>query len=197
MRFLLLLFVLLAACGPRRPTEATPPSPVAIPFAPTDVACCVSLEQHVEVTSPYGAAAFDVFVESHETELVLVGFTSYGVRAFTIVHDAAGLHVDAAPMRELAAVPFDRVVRDVYAAFLVDADVASGSTTIDDARVEGYRRGRRVVFEADTERPDEVTIDYGVPGWAAGDAPPSEVVVDHHQPALRIRITTRPPSPPP
>lgn len=181
----------LVACGHAPPPDVAPP-PVVIPFAPSDVPCCVELEQHVEVTSPYGASTFDVFVESHKAELVLVGFTTYGVRAFTLVHDATGLHVDAAPMRELAAVPFDRIVRDVYAAFLVD-ELGAGraDVVLEDRVVEGRRTARTVVFDATSERPETVVIDYGPAGWARGEPPPESVVVTHRAPPLRIAITTR------
>lgn len=187
-----------AGCGAAPPPRpASPPPPVAIPFVPGEVGCCTTLDQRVLVSVGPNVITFDVVVETHGDELVLVGFTTYGIRAFVVVHDASGLHVEAEPIPELGAVPFDRVVRDVYAAFLFGPGTQprDPSVRFEDEGTREILRRRTVVFEANSPSPDRVEIDYSAGGFRAGGPPPANVVVHHVGTTLRIEVTTRPSTP--
>ena len=186
-----LVSALLVASACARPR--TPPDvelrPVTIPFSPSDAACCLALEQRVVVDSPRGSTAFDVAVEIRETELVVVGFTTYGLRAFSLVHSSTGLEVETTGVPEVRAIPFDRVVRDIYAAFLVrSGDV--GATSITDGDADGPTRSRTVVFDRGSADEERVEIAYGEPGFVVGGSIPDDVVVRHVAIGLAIRIRT-------
>jgi len=190
---IVLVFLSLGAARCARPPATLPPlEPVAIPFSPADAGCCITLEQTVVVTTPRGHAAFEVVVETHGDEVVIVGFTSYGVRAFVVVHRATGLEVDASTLPEVRGIPFDRVVRDVYAAFLLPANAAPADASVRlTDHVEGGRLVTRdVVFDSAAVTPDTVTVRYGG-GFPIGGDPPTDVVVDHAGIGLRVDVTTR------
>ncbi|MEZ4256439.1 MAG: DUF3261 domain-containing protein [Polyangiales bacterium] len=111
-----------AACGA---AQVRLDEPVALVPVPRDGVAFLS-RQRVTVTRGERTEAFDVALQRRGEELVLVGFSSLGARAFTVIQRGGAMEsVETAPGLRLPIHP-TRILADVHASGVLRWDDAKG-----------------------------------------------------------------------
>jgi hypothetical protein len=125
---------------------------------PHSLQAAISLEQLVDVRHGERTGSFHCLLEVDSDQLVLVGLTPFGTRAFVLTLRNDELDVEMGPVPELPAPP-ERILADLQLALWPTLPPLPGLTVVDsrdaDAhQVREFRRGDVVVIR--------VTIDNDV-----------------------------------
>jgi hypothetical protein len=78
----LVLLILSCACTHRVPARATNPAPTLVPTG--DISGNFLMRQHLAFESDDDRGSFEALVQKHCDELIVVGMTPFGSRAFTL-----------------------------------------------------------------------------------------------------------------
>jgi hypothetical protein len=106
-RSLLLALVLVSACGHRQPPpSATLPAPTAKDLPPPDaIPGAFTVRQKLTAKSAHGGGGFEAVLQKKPGELLLVGMTPFGSRAFLLRQTAADVQFTSYISRELPFPP--------------------------------------------------------------------------------------------
>jgi hypothetical protein len=170
VRFLLSIVLAAAlSCAHRAPPPAIPaptakdlPRPDAIPGA-------FAVRQKLNAKSAHGGGGFEAVLQKKPGEVLLVGMTPFGSRAFMLRQTDADVQFTSYIQRELPFPPTYMLldVHRVMDAWLGPAPAADGSRSgqVGDERVQERWRGGKLVERvftrvAGNQPPGDVTITY-------------------------------------
>jgi hypothetical protein len=120
----------------------------------------------IQISAQDVDTGYELVMQKRETQLILIGLTRFGARAFSVVQEGTRLQVESA-FGAATVVPPENVMRDVHRALLLSAGpaVASGAVegerdgeTIHDTWSDGVLT-RRVL----SSRDGNVEIDFATP----------------------------------
>jgi len=187
----LVLVACLAACAPRGDTK--PPLPDARSLGPAFLA-----RQRVIAVVDDQRRAFDAVLQYDGRELLLLGLTPMGTKAFTVQQKGRVATSQSFVDRPLPA-PAEAILLDVHWSYFLDG--AAGASVQTDGwhrrrvhrlrvreRWQGGRLHERIVTPPGGE-PVHIRFDGGLPAGPMSDFP-ERVVLVHHGLDLRLEITT-------
>ena len=154
-----------------------------------------------KVVARYGdrEVTFDAVLQKHDDELLLLGMTPFGSRAFVVRQTGHDVSFDTYVAQTLAFPP-RYILIDVHRVFL--AGLAPAGSAFSDGAHEAARDGEIVTEQwqggrlrerrfrrADGDPPGEIRVDYG-DGMAADGTPPAHLSLYNGWLGYRIDITT-------
>ncbi len=194
----LVLALLVVGCATARPVTSAAPAPVIYPDPPW-----VHLEgrsfvrqQHIAARHGEQAGAFDAVLQKKGADLLLVGLTPFGTRAFTLELVGGELHATTSVPLPLPFPPryvLDDVER-TYFAGLEGAPLADGTHVVErggERVTELWAAGRlqrRTFVRVSGDLPGEVRIDFV--GGMSEDRSPARIEFDNGWFGYHLTITT-------
>jgi hypothetical protein len=186
--------MLLAACA----TSAPEPRPSARPelVSTREIPGSFLLRQQVEFRAGERSGSFEAVVQKRCDELVVIGFTPFGQRAFSVRQ--RGTEVDA-EVHVPGAWPFppEYILLDIHRAYLVPLpthppeggvrETRYGSESLSERWAAGRLTARRF-RSGDDGQEAGVVIRYG--GEAARVDTPGEVFIENRELGYEIEVST-------
>jgi len=188
-RLVLLAALVAAGCGHRAPPPTAPlPAPAEKDLPrPDAIPGTFAVRQKLTARSAHGGGGFEAVLQKKPGELVLVGLTPFGSRAFLLRQTNAGVELTKYVSRELPFAP-TFILLDVHRVL----DAWLGPPPSGDAERTGEVTGERLRERWRAGRLVERVFSR-VPGAAPGE-PPGDVTVTYEGagPAgLAARVTLR------
>jgi hypothetical protein len=188
----------LAACFATAVTACAPPAP-RYPTrleAPGRYPGAYLLRQHVTVRVGEGGGSLDVVVQKRGDELVLLGLTPLGTRAFLLRQRGLAVEHEHYAGPELPFPPVF-VLYDVHRALLRPPLPGSGpglrrappGEELHEERWTAEGLAERTFRRSDGEPRGVVRIEYAPP-WAPGTLAPAQVTIDNPWAGYHLRVET-------
>jgi hypothetical protein len=193
------LALLASACGGGPPRPAARPDPSVL-HAPSEYPGAFLDRQHITATYGTRKASFDAVLQKRGDELVLLGMTPFGSRAFVLKQTGVDVTFESFVPQELPFPP-RYILLDVHRVFF--DGVAPGPQALDDGmhdatrdgeqiteRWQGGRLWQRRIRRVNADPAGEIVIDYDA-GMPAGGPPPAHVGFANGWYGYRLDITTQ------
>jgi hypothetical protein len=180
----LVLLILSCACTHRVPARATNPAPTLVPTG--DISGNFLMRQHLAFESDDDRGSFEALVQKHCDELIVVGMTPFGSRAFTLRQRGVDVEIQTHVDLEWPFPPI-RILLDVHRVYLLPLANPPPGDGVHDSRFGNEivsERWRDGILEERRFRRDDGT-------------PPQEVVVTYEDgasldhPPIRVRVENR------
>jgi hypothetical protein len=190
------LIVLGLACASVDPQPETTTEPVATLVPTTEISGNFLMRQHLTFEAGDDRGSFEALVQKRCDELIIVGLTPFGSRAFTIRQH--GIDVEVETHVDVAwPFPPRHILLEIHRVFLLPLATPPppdgvhesrwGGEIVSERWISGDLRERRF-RRTDGEPPEEVVVTYA-DGASAGH-PPTRVHVDNRRFGYALDVTS-------